>query len=660
MTSTAKSSATPAVTTTQFADGNGIDFADFAAAFAEVDALINTVQSTVSVTANDTHIKNLDDALGITGTGLAKAVGSPGGNEVLNLSLDAKLQAIIAFLTAGGKVQATGLDSGAAPNGHLATANGTGGTTYVAPGGGGAQPIDVTGTAGETLAARDFVFLDSADSKWYKIDTNASPIKISAIRGVATGAITINTTGQIRLAGLVSGFTGLTAWGRMYASTTAGGFTQTKPSVTAGGGQIAVIDMGFADSTTEMVVMPQQIEYHKRESLVNDASLTILHHSDPQGRKRAPRAYVASTATGASLAAYGSGNQDSNVHLSSKTVATYGTDQCTGGTPTASSTLGGFNVTDVFDNNTATMWASNSTQVAWVEYQFATTKAIRQYKVTARSDGGLQTQSPGTFTFEYWDGAAWVVVDTRASQTYTAGETKTFTFSANVTSTRWRINVTATQAANFVSIAEMEMMEVATYTDGATKLAQSFQVTGTQTIDLARAWLKKIGTPAGTMTLRIETDSAGSPSGTLVDANATVTVGESGLSASYALITFDFGTNFSVSGSTTYWLVLSTSRSTDEFNYVDWGADASSPGYASGQMKSFAGSWSVESKDAVFEVQGQGTTFDEPCTVGRASAGTRDIGVRYDDGAGASGDTNTTFANKSGGTLDVTCVLEVA
>lgn len=656
MTSTAKSSATAPVTTTQFADGNGIDFADFAAAFAEVDALINIVQSTVSVTANDTHIKNLDDAVQVSGSGITKTVGSPGGNETLALALHAKLEALLALLPSSGKIQAAAMDPGAAPNGYVAASNGAGAVTYVAPGGGGATPIDVTGTAGEAISARDFVFLDSADSKWYKIDTNASPIRISPIRGVAPSAISNGASGTIRLTGLVSGFTGLTAWGKLYASTTAGGYTQTKPSVTAGGGQIAVVEMGFADSTTEMVVMPQRIQYHKRESLANGGSLTIIHHTDAQGRAREARAYIASSAAGASLTSYASSNQDSDVHLSNKTVATYGSDQCTGGTALASSELGGYPASQAFDNNNSTDWIGTAGAVGTLEYQFVSSKAIRQY--TIRADASFPGQSPGTWTFEYHNGSTWVVVDTQSGQTFTAGQLKTYTFTANVTATRWRINVTA--GGSPLTIAEMEMMEVATYTDGATKLAQSFQIGSTTTVDQVKLWLRRVGNPAGTMTLRIETDSSGSPSGTLAHANATVTVAESGLGTSYSLVAFDFASNFSLTGSTTYWIVLSTSRSTDEFNYVDWGADGSSPSYSNGQMKSFAGSWAVESKDGVFDVLGAGTTFDEPCVVGRASGGTRDIGVRYDDGAGANGDTNTTFTNNSGSTIDVTCVLEAA
>ena len=139
-------------------------------------------------------------------------------------------------------------------------------------------------------------------------------------------------------------------------------------------------------------------------------------------------------------------------------------------------------------------------------------------------------------------------------------------------------------------------------------LAQSFQLDDDAWVSKALLYLAKTGSPGGTMTLRIETDSSGSPSGTLAHTNATTTLAESGLGTSYALETFEFATGFYLSGSTTYWLVLSTTRSASGTNNVQWGADASSPSYADGEMQKYQSStWSAVSKDAVFQVL---TTLD--------------------------------------------------
>lgn len=48
--------------------------------------LLNAIKSgRVSVTANDTHVKHLDDAITV-GAGLSKSVTSPGGSEGLQIS----------------------------------------------------------------------------------------------------------------------------------------------------------------------------------------------------------------------------------------------------------------------------------------------------------------------------------------------------------------------------------------------------------------------------------------------------------------------------------------------------------------------------------------------------------------------------------------------
>jgi hypothetical protein len=158
------------------------------------------------------------------------------------------------------------------------------------------------------------------------------------------------------------------------------------------------------------------------------------------------------------------------------------------------------------------------------------------------------------------------------------------------------------------------------------------------------------------MTLRIETDNSGDPSGTLADANLTVTVAESSLSTSYGSIDFTFSTPASISGSTTYWIVLSTDRAQSDANYVVWGADGSTPGYADGSMSSEASSsWSAESKDAIFDVTGVGTQYDEPLGVGSVTGDVEEIGVRFDDGAGSDGNTKTTFKNLTGASADIVC-----
>jgi len=89
-------------------------------------------------------------------------------------------------------------------------------------------------------------------------------------------------------------------------------------------------------------------------------------------------------------------------------------------------------------------------------------------------------------------------------------------------------------------------------------LAQSFMVPYTdETFSGIQIAAYKEGAP-GNITWRIETDNAGKPSGTLVDANATGTISASdlGLTAAYKISGTTSTNLFTLEANTVYWLVL--------------------------------------------------------------------------------------------------------
>jgi hypothetical protein len=108
-----------------------------------------------------------------------------------------------------------------------------------------------------------------------------------------------------------------------------------------------------------------------------------------------------------------------------------GTNQCTGGTPAASSEYSWPNTAYYgFDANNSTLWDARATSPQWLRYRFASAKNIVQYKITAGA--GLNAgDAPTAFTLEYSDGSGgWVVADTRSGlAAWTANEQRTFTFS---------------------------------------------------------------------------------------------------------------------------------------------------------------------------------------------------------------------------------------
>lgn len=79
-------------------------------------------------------------------------------------------------------------------------------------------------------------------------------------------------------------------------------------------------------------------------------------------------------------------------------------------------------------------------------------------------------------------------------------------------------------------------------------------------------YMYRQSSPADNCILRIETDNAGAPSGTLADANATVTVAASGFGTSQANYTFTFPGAFTLTDKTKYWIVLSRSGGLDNTN----------------------------------------------------------------------------------------------
>lgn len=626
---------------TAIVDGQTIDAIDHTVPLDEVETQLRNGQ--VAVSDVDTHVKHLEDALeGVSGQ-FAITKQNDSANETLQFNLDAT----------------------AVTSGHVPTANGSNGWGWAAVGGGGAQPVDITITAGEDLAERDYVYIDEATGTAFKVDTDVSPIRCGRLRGIVNeaGGITNTNTGTIRLLGEVSGYTGLTAWSPVYADATPGAITQTRPNPSSGAGQIAVINIGMAISTTNiLIVPPTPVQYMMRDSLANNATLTLQHHLDELGHTRLAKAFIGDIDDDASLLAYSHSNQDDGRNVKDRAVDTYTVDRTGSGSPSASSNAGaGFTSDRAVDDDNATYWAANSTVTAWWQYDFGASneKTLRRIDIRAR-DAGPQN-SPSDFTIQYSnDGSTWTTVLTVTGETgWTASQLRLFTFDNAVAARYWRVDITDVDGGSNIAVAEFILREASTYVDGTEKVSQSFQVGTDSDITSVRLYLRRLGNPSGNLTLTIETDSSGDPSGTPVTNGTSDTVAASSLSATYGYIDFDFSTSPSLLTGTTYHLVLSSSASYAN-DYVRWGVDSSAPSFASGECKSYDGStWSAESADAIFEIMRPGSYFVEPAVVGRWSGGTREIAIRYDDANSNDRNTKTTCKNVLGATADVTFVVEV-
>jgi hypothetical protein len=238
--------------------------------------------------------------------------------------------------------------------------------------------------------------------------------------------------------------------------------------------------------------------------------------------------------------------------------------------------------------------------------------------------------------------------------------------------TRIRDQMTLAPKATTTTVGSEGFTSSATYgtsvfyltTGGNTKLGVSFQCTAHTCKKIAMRLQRK--SAAGTATLRVETDSTG-PSGTLVHANATTT--STAATTDMAWVEFDFGsTGFALSGTTTYWLVLSWSGADPNGLYVEFADGSSTSGnpYTGGASQLYySAAWHAQDyKDTFFDLRSASNMSDVPRCFTR-------MGTKFYCGAGTAvyqwDNTNkywvakkTDFANSVTDMVDFAGVLWVA
>jgi len=135
--------------------------------------------------------------------------------------------------------------------------------------------------------------------------------------------------------------------------------------------------------------------------------------------------------------------------------------------------------------------------------------------------------------------------------------------------------------------------------------AQGFKFLVSRPVGRVNLWLKASGAPTDNLTVEIQTNSGGLPSGTVVTNGASNAVAGSSVGASYGWVAFDFSMPPQLTAGTQYHLVLKRSGSVDAANYYVWGADQSSPGYSDGAGSVYGGSWLATSPatDHAFQVR---------------------------------------------------------
>jgi hypothetical protein len=528
----------------------------------------------------------------------------------------------------------------------------------------------VSATWGESVAGGSVpydVYLRESDGKWYKIDSDSTTPLVGARRGfvldLGASAGAINTAGTVILRGPLPGFSGLTAGGAVYASTTAGGITQTKPTVTAGGGQVAIAEMGWATTTTSIMVDPKPVRYVKRAGLQVNDTLTITHHSDTLTRTRRSDVY-ANTGDSSLAETFPVSNYDANFAL-----------EYAGGLTTIDNA--GVS-TGSIGNNAGTNFrlAESFTGIGGILTSFSvrfTAKtgsppnpswAIQSDAAGLPSGINLVNGTFGTIT----TGADNTVTVTdgpnlRPDITYhlviqvpiNLSSNNFWTIGFNTSSTYANGQLrgdsgTTSFLGTWVQQPAGRDMRCAITTATVDAMAQSINSASQIQVTSVNLRLKKVGSPTDLLTLSIKDQTGGLYPNSVITNGTAATVLASSLGTSDTWVLFTFYLYPVLSAGIPYYLELTTAGSASTTNYVIWCADASTPSYTPGQLLSHqASGWSLGGNQVgVFELYAISTPYE---------ASVRDITVRMDDGSGANSDTKTTFKNVTATAIDTTVIV---
>ena len=142
---------------------------------------------------------------------------------------------------------------------------------------------------------------------------------------------------------------------------------------------------------------------------------------------------------------------------------TFGSDECTGGTASASSHYTTYTPDKAFDNHTYTEWLNNNSLPAYLQYDLGAgnDKRIAKYRIYYEHPSSYD-HSPNDWTFEASnDGTTWITLDTKTGQGWSANKYRDYPFSNTTHYRYYRLNITDNKGVSddYVQINEMEMME---------------------------------------------------------------------------------------------------------------------------------------------------------------------------------------------------------
>jgi len=173
-------------------------------------------------------------------------------------------------------------------------------------------------------------------------------------------------------------------------------------------------------------------------------------------------------------------NQFLSIQEIEMAVTLAGGNECTGGTATAGTNRTGWTASEAFDGDKTTVshgWSVNieadlDRSEWWIEYEFATTKEIKEVRLFARQDENA-FHMPVSWHLEFWDGTQWVTQwDVIYEDYFTNEESRTYTASSDprVSGAHryWRVRLGDSDNGAYGHIAELEMRQAIGGADTAT------------------------------------------------------------------------------------------------------------------------------------------------------------------------------------------------
>lgn len=129
-------------------------------------------------------------------------------------------------------------------------------------------------------------------------------------------------------------------------------------------------------------------------------------------------------------------------------------------------------------------WHSLGGAPNWLKYQFASSKIITRYTIKMR---GINVWYPIAWTFQGSNnGSDWTTLDTQSSQSFSASEKKTYSFTNTTSYLYYQLYITSTYGG-YTVIQEVEMMESITsslqsYSESTIKTQGSYALKGVAAI----------------------------------------------------------------------------------------------------------------------------------------------------------------------------------